>query len=129
MDDLRQSVQNAVYEQKDPLLIYKFESFELFKTMVVRVNKSISAFLLKSAVFIQNPSQIQEAEMEPAEVEYETSRPGEPSAQQQQGGAPQAPKPQQPAKAEKRVGRDTTLALVVVERSIRTATVRDCKLS
>src|SRR5581483_7153101 len=45
MDDLRQSVRNAVYEQKDPLLIYKFESFELFKTMLVKVNKSISAFL------------------------------------------------------------------------------------
>jgi preprotein translocase subunit SecA len=105
MDDLRQSVQNAVYEQKDPLLVYKFESFELFKAMVVRMNKSISSFLLKSAVFIQNQNQIQEAEvLEPQEVEYETSRPGD-SGQQQQGGAP-APKPQQPAKAEKRVGRN-----------------------
>jgi preprotein translocase subunit SecA len=105
MDDLRQSVQNAVYEQKDPLLIYKFESFELFKSMVVRINKSISSFLLKSAVFIQNPNQIQEAEvLEPQEVEYETSRPGD-SSQPQGGGAP-APKPQQPAKAEKRVGRN-----------------------
>jgi len=108
MDDLRQSVQNAVYEQKDPLLIYKFESFELFKSMVVRMNKSISAFLLKSAVFIQNPGQIKEApEMEPQEVEYETSRSGGMEQQaQQQGGAPPPPKPQQPAKAEKRVGRN-----------------------
>ena len=38
MDDLKQSVQNATYEQKDPLLIYKFESFELFRTMVNKVN-------------------------------------------------------------------------------------------
>ncbi len=108
MDDLRQSVQNAVYEQKDPLLIYKFESFELFKSMVVRMNKSISSFLLKSAVFVQNPSQIQEApELEPQEVEYETSRSGiEQQAQQQGGGAPPPPKPQQPAKAEKKVGRN-----------------------
>ena len=107
MDDLRQSVQNAVYEQKDPLLIYKFESFELFKAMVVRMNKSIASFLMKSAVFVQNPDQIKEAEViEHAEVEYETSRSGgEANAQQQGGGAP-APKPQQPAKAEKRVGRN-----------------------
>ena len=107
MDDLRQSVQNAVYEQKDPLLIYKFESFELFKAMVVRMNKSIASFLMKSAVFVQNPDQIKEAEViEHAEVEYETSRSGgEANAQQQGGGAP-APKPQQPAKAEKRIGRN-----------------------
>jgi preprotein translocase subunit SecA len=106
MDDLRQSVQNAVYEQKDPLLIYKFESFELFKAMVVRMNKSISSFLMKSAVFVQNPDQIKEAEIvEHEEVEYETSRAGGEQAQQQGGGAPPV-KQQQPAKAEKRIGRN-----------------------
>ena len=48
MDDLKQSVQNAVYEQKDPLLIYKFESFELFKQMMARTNKDIVSFLAKA---------------------------------------------------------------------------------
>ncbi len=48
LDDLKQSVQTATYEQKDPLLIYKFESFELFKSMVQRSNKEIDSFLLKS---------------------------------------------------------------------------------
>ena len=47
MDDLKQSVQNASYEQKDPLLIYKFESFELFKQMLGRINKEIISFLIK----------------------------------------------------------------------------------
>ena len=47
LDDLKQSVQNATYEQKDPLLIYKFESFELFKTMVQKTNKEIDSFLAK----------------------------------------------------------------------------------
>ena len=47
LDDLKQSVQTATYEQKDPLLIYKFESFELFKSMVQRSNKEIDSFLLK----------------------------------------------------------------------------------
>jgi preprotein translocase subunit SecA len=41
MDELKQSVQNATYEQKDPLLIYKFESFELFRTMINKVNKDV----------------------------------------------------------------------------------------
>ena len=53
MDDLKQSVQNASYEQKDPLLIYKFESFELFKAMVQRTNLEITSFLLKADVPIQ----------------------------------------------------------------------------
>ncbi len=47
LDDLKQSVQTATYEQKDPLLIYKFESFELFKAMVQKTNKEIDSFLLK----------------------------------------------------------------------------------
>jgi preprotein translocase subunit SecA len=48
MDELKQSVQNAVYEQKDPLLIYKFESFSLFSKMLLRINREIASFLLKS---------------------------------------------------------------------------------
>lgn len=47
LDDLKQSVQTATYEQKDPLLIYKFESFELFKSMVQSSNKEIDSFLIK----------------------------------------------------------------------------------
>jgi preprotein translocase subunit SecA len=47
MDELKQSVQNAVYEQKDPLLIYKFESFDLFSKMVARINRDITSFLMK----------------------------------------------------------------------------------
>lgn len=48
MDDLKQSVQNAVYEQKDPILIYKFESFELFKIFLAKVNRSIVSVLAKA---------------------------------------------------------------------------------
>lgn len=48
MDDLKQSVQNATYEQKDPLLVYKFESYELFKQMITKINKEIISFLLKA---------------------------------------------------------------------------------
>lgn len=50
MDDLRQSVQNAVYEQKDPLLIYKFESFNLFEQMMDKVNREIVSFLFRASL-------------------------------------------------------------------------------
>ena len=50
MDDLKQVVQNAVYEQKDPLLVYKFEAFELFKRMLAKVNHGTSSFLFKADV-------------------------------------------------------------------------------
>ena len=60
MDELKQSVQLAVHEQKDPLLIYKFESFELFKLMISSLNREIISFLLKGNIPSQSPS-IQEA--------------------------------------------------------------------
>ena len=50
MDDLKQSVQNAVFEQKDPLLIYKFESVELFKRFLSKVNFDMISFLMKADI-------------------------------------------------------------------------------
>jgi preprotein translocase subunit SecA len=50
MDDLRQSVQNAVYEQKDPLLVYKFEAFELFQQMLKEINLQVISFLFKAEI-------------------------------------------------------------------------------
>jgi preprotein translocase subunit SecA len=61
MDDLKQSVQNAVYEQKDPLLIYKFEAFGLFKQLIHRVNEETITFLMKAIVPIKEPDEVQEA--------------------------------------------------------------------
>ena len=62
MDELKQSVQNATYEQKDPLLIYKFESFELFKTMLTKVNKDVVSTLMKGHIPTQDPEQVKEAQ-------------------------------------------------------------------
>ncbi|QZE12836.1 preprotein translocase subunit SecA [Halosquirtibacter laminarini] len=62
LDDLRQSVRNAQYEQKDPLLIYKFESFNLFKTMIEKLNKSVVSTLMKGQIPLTSPQQIEEAE-------------------------------------------------------------------
>jgi preprotein translocase subunit SecA len=61
MDELKQSVQLAVHEQKDPLLIYKFESFELFKAMIDQVNKDVISFLFKGEIPQETANTIQEA--------------------------------------------------------------------
>ena len=61
MDELKQSVQNATYEQKDPLLIYKFESFELFNEMLDKVNKEVLSFLFKGELPSQDANQVSQA--------------------------------------------------------------------
>jgi preprotein translocase subunit SecA len=61
MDELKTYVQNAAYEQKDPLLIYKFEAFELFKTMIDDTNKEVVSFLFKGELPNQSPEQVQQA--------------------------------------------------------------------
>ncbi len=61
MDELKQSVQLAVHEQKDPLLIYKFEAFELFKGMVDEVNKDVVSFLFKGELPDRGNTNIREA--------------------------------------------------------------------
>ena len=61
MDELKQSVQNATYEQKDPLLIYKFESFELFNSMLDTVNKDVLSFLFKGELPSQDANQVSQA--------------------------------------------------------------------
>lgn len=70
MDDLRHSVQMASYEQKDPLLIYKFEAFNLFKQMLLETNRDIISFLLRAGI------PIQEAPQQAAQVPQHTDMSG-----------------------------------------------------
>jgi preprotein translocase subunit SecA len=60
LDELKHSVQNAHYEQKDPLLIYKFESFNLFKQMIQKINTDVISFLMRANVPMQDGSQVRE---------------------------------------------------------------------
>jgi preprotein translocase subunit SecA len=60
MDDLKQSVQNAVFEQKDPLLVYKFESVELFKRFLNKVNFDTISFLSKADIPAENVEEVQQ---------------------------------------------------------------------
>ena len=74
MDDLKQSVQSAVYEQKDPLVIYKFEGFELFKKFIAKVNQDTVSFLSKAQIPIQNSDEVQEAKELKRKENYVTKK-------------------------------------------------------
>ncbi|MFD2568021.1 preprotein translocase subunit SecA [Pseudotenacibaculum haliotis] len=67
MDDLKHSVQNASYEQKDPLLIYKFEAFELFKVTIDKVNREVLSFLFKGELPNQGNTEVSEARQQKRE--------------------------------------------------------------
>ncbi|MCD6179119.1 MAG: preprotein translocase subunit SecA [Bacteroidales bacterium] len=102
MDDLKQSVQNASYEQKDPLLIYKFESFNLFKEMVQKNNREISGFLIKGDLPKQQTS-LREAKLPQANKNLKESRDDLLSQSHSNTQTKQKP---QPIKVEKQVGRN-----------------------
>ncbi|MBL7765959.1 MAG: preprotein translocase subunit SecA [Chitinophagaceae bacterium] len=68
MDELKQSVQLASYEQKDPLLIYKFEAFNLFRDMIGTTNKHIASFLLRSGIPMQQEQEIHQAAPEKTDM-------------------------------------------------------------
>ena len=102
MDDLKQSVQNASYEQKDPLLIYKFESFELFKKVVDKLNKDVISSLMKGHIFLKEAQQVQ-ANIAPARLDLSALETGR---EEQNSGESDKPKKAQPVRVEKKVGRN-----------------------
>ncbi len=102
MDELKTSVQNAVYEQKDPLLIYKFESFELFKRMVSDVNKEVVSFLMRANLPNENQQQIQQAR-----VQTPQRQPQVQTNRKEQGATEDQPRPKpQPVRVEQKIGRN-----------------------
>jgi preprotein translocase subunit SecA len=116
MDDLKQNVQNAVYEQKDPLLIYKLESYEVFKQMVTRMNKDIVSFLVKGSlpsgdaqVPVQEARQPrQQAQPKLVETKAEATPTTNSSGNNRQPEMPQQPvmPPQPVVRSEQKIGRN-----------------------
>ena len=105
LDDLRQSVQNAAYEQKDPLVIYKIESYNLFASMLEALDRDVLSFLLRSSIFLRepDPSQAQPAR-EPEAPKQDMSR-----MQTQHGDLSTnagQPKAKMPVHVEKKIGRN-----------------------
>ena len=115
LDDLRQSVQNAVFEQKDPLLIYKFESFKLFGEMLSTISRDVLSFLFKGHIEGSDPQEMRQQAPPKPKVEnkaLKTSRENiyEGNPQQQimgdgEGGHMPAPKPM-PVRVEQKIGRN-----------------------
>jgi preprotein translocase subunit SecA len=116
MDELRHSVQNASYENKDPLLIYKLESYALFKSMVEEMNRKTVAILTRGQIPVKDPNSLQQAAPE-SKTDYSRYRTqkdeagaGKGPAQQHRGTPQQTPQqpPQrmEPIRVEKKIGRN-----------------------
>ncbi len=121
MDDLKQSVQNAVYEQKDPLLIYKFESFELFKRFIAKVNEDTVGFLMKADIPVSESEDVREAQSQKTRQRLRETK--EESRSLLSGGeAPNRPPAQQqvtPAKSQKIAGRNEKVTVQYTDGSIK----------
>ncbi|MDG1709717.1 MAG: preprotein translocase subunit SecA, partial [Schleiferiaceae bacterium] len=121
MDDLRQNVQGAVYEQKDPLLIYKHESFNLFKEMLEELNRKSISFLFKANLPKSSESNSTDSQRvqrvsqnkKPAKVNYTTSGPGN-NEQQSSGSSLRKKESPQPVTSTKKYGRNDIVTITNV---------------
>jgi preprotein translocase subunit SecA len=109
MDDLKQSVQNASLEQKDPLVVYKLESFNLFRQMIAKTSKDVISFLMLGGLPVEDNKkpQLQKAQFTQQQIQQKPkeklteSRSEEPTEEQEQ----KRPKPQ-PIRVEQKIGRN-----------------------
>ena len=103
MDDLKQSVQNATYEQKDPLLIYKFESFNLFKEVLEKISRDVIAFMVRAQLPMkQNGDETIREQSERRRTDMSRMQTGRRDLATNSG----EPKSNAPVRVEKRVGRN-----------------------
>jgi preprotein translocase subunit SecA len=121
MDDLKQSVQNAVFEQKDPLLIYKFESFQLFKNFIAKVNEETISFLFKAEIFSQRDTQVVEARQEAPRVKL---RENKDAVESLTSGAPEYSEAQDqpkvmPVKVVKIAGRNDRVSVKYMDGTVK----------
>lgn len=110
MDDLKQSVQNARYEQKDPIIIYKMEAYNLFKTMLAGMNKDIVSFLFKGEIpgQQQEPQNIQAARPEAPKVKVKETKEelSSPTGVSEEDLNTQEPQVTQPIRKDQAIGRN-----------------------
>ncbi|MBQ7984221.1 MAG: SEC-C domain-containing protein, partial [Bacteroidales bacterium] len=106
LDDLRQNVQNASYEQKDPLVIYKIESFNLFEQMLIDINKEITSFLCRAALPVPEQTMKQSEEVSTDRRGIKTSREDFEQERRQLSSNAEPQEKRQPVHVEKKVGRN-----------------------
>jgi preprotein translocase subunit SecA len=124
MDDLKQSVQNAVYEQKDPLLIYKFEGFNMFKRFIAKINEENISFLLRADIPVQSAEEVREVRQvrvpKPQLKEKKEEAPSALAPQHEEAPvAEQAPEKLQPREVHKTAGRNDRVSVQYADGSIK----------
>jgi preprotein translocase subunit SecA len=109
MDDLKQSVQNASLEQKDPLVVYKLESFNLFREMIAKTSKDIISFLMKGGLPIEENNnskpKLQKAQFTQEPIQQKPKEKLVESRSAEEAQEQQKPK-QQPIRVEQKIGRN-----------------------
>ena len=122
MDDLKQSVQNAVLEQKDPLLIYKFEGFQLFKSLIAKVNDETLTFLYRAEIPVQKEEEVMEAKQirQPKQNYKENKAEAQSMLQsgEQDVATEEAPKPE-PIRSSKVANRNDKVSVQYLDGSIK----------
>jgi preprotein translocase subunit SecA len=104
LDDLKESVQNASYEQKDPLVIYKLESFNLFRAMLEKINEDVISFLMRADIPTQDPNTVRESR--PQGIDKSKIREQRQDLLAQSHSDTQQKQITQPIHVEKKVGRN-----------------------
>ncbi len=106
MDDLKDSTQAASFEQKDPLVVYKIEAFDLFKTRLSNLNREVTSFLSRGTIPVQQETDVREAKQQKTDMsKMQANRQAEQTAAAGAGGA-QRKKPETYKRTERKVGRN-----------------------
>ncbi len=111
MDELKESVQAASFEQKDPLVVYKMEAYELFEQLIFEINVAVTSFLAKAKLLIKEPSQVREARTQKTDLSKVNTNRGSSTQEAARvaaegAGRPQRQKPETYKREERKVGRN-----------------------
>ena len=109
MDELKESVQGASFEQKDPLVIYKMEAYELFEQLVFKVNHDVTSFLGKGKLLIKEPEEVREAKVQSTDLSKTSANRGGAAAEAARAaaeGVSRRTKPETFKREERKVGRN-----------------------
>ena len=106
MDELKESVQAASFEQKDPLVIYKMEAYDLFERLIYKVNEEVSAYLMKGRLVLREEGNLQEAREQKTDLSKTQTSRSEMAAKAAAAGVSRKSKPETFKRAEQKVGRN-----------------------
>ncbi|TAH26850.1 MAG: preprotein translocase subunit SecA [Cytophagales bacterium] len=121
MDDLKQSVQNATLEQKDPLLIYKFEGFQLFKSLILKINEETLTFLYRAEIPIKQEDDVMEAKQirQPKQTYSENKAEAQSINRPQSTNLPEEAPKLEPIKSNKVANRNDKVSVQYIDGSIK----------